>query len=250
MNRVVSVLAERPHVALARIWLIGKADLCANCLMTGRCLERNRCLQLAASAGFRRPDERPDWSRLDGEYARIPLGFGKVGRVGMTGEPIVVKDFAGDPSWQVRYQWAAHQQIRGLNIQPIKFKEQMLGVLAIFTCIPTPEEGPVWLRIFADEIAGALVNAQAFEQIERLQAQLEAQNTFLAQEVREARALGDLIGSTPPMQQLVRQIEMVSRTDATVLVLGESGTGKELVAREIHRLSLRRERPLIRVNCA
>ena len=250
MNRVVSVLAARPHVALARIWLIEKGDLCAGCLMAPRCPDPARCLHLVASAGFRRPDERPDWSRIDGEYARIPLGIGKVGRVGATGEAIVVKDFTGDPSWQVRYEWAAHQQIRGLNIQPIKFKEEILGVLAIFTCIPTPEEGPIWLRIFGDEIAGALVNARAFEQIERLQAQLEAQNTYLEQEVREARALGDLMGSNPAMEQLVRQIEMVAPTDATVLVLGESGTGKELVAREIHRLSLRRDRPLIRVNCA
>ena len=87
---------------------------------------------LVASAGFR-SDNRPDWSRLEGEYARIPLGVGKIGRVGATGEPIVVKDFGGDPSWLLRYQWAAHQHIRGLNVQPIKFKDEMLGVLAIFT---------------------------------------------------------------------------------------------------------------------
>ena len=135
MNRVVSVLAARPHVALARIWLIEKGDLCADCLMAPRCPDPARCLHLVASDGFRRPDERPDWSRMDGEYTRIPLGIGKVGRVGASGEAIVVKDFAGDPSWPVRYEWAAHQQIRGLNIQPIKFKEEMLGVLAIFTCI-------------------------------------------------------------------------------------------------------------------
>jgi transcriptional regulator with GAF, ATPase, and Fis domain len=52
------------------------------------------------------------------------------------------------------------------------------------------------------------------------------------------------------MQRLLRQIEMVAPTDATVLILGESGTGKELVAREIHRRSRRNNRPLIRVNCA
>jgi transcriptional regulator with GAF, ATPase, and Fis domain len=250
LNRVVAILAERPHVALARIWLVDKGDLCASCLMAARCPNHDRCLCLAASAGFRRPEARPVWSRVDGEFSRIPLGAGKVGRVGLSGEAIVVKDFAGDPSWLLRYDWASQQQIRGLNIQPIKFKEEILGVLAIFTCIPTPDEGPVWLRIFADEIAGALVNARAFEEIERLRLRLEAENTFLQEEVREARAFGDILGQTPVTRQLLRQIEMVAPTDASVLILGESGTGKELVARELHRRSRRNQHPLIRVNCA
>ncbi|HWI56135.1 MAG TPA: GAF domain-containing protein, partial [Bacillota bacterium] len=179
LHRVVTLLAERPHVALARIWLIRPGDNCASCELLSRCPRQAVCLHLVASAGSRRTENRPDWSRVEGEYARIPLGVGKVGRVGGSGEAIVVKDFVGDPSFMVRYQWAAHQQIRGLNVQPIKFKDEMLGVIAVFTSIPTPEEGPVWLRIFADEIAGAIVNARAFEEIERLRAQLELQNIYL-----------------------------------------------------------------------
>ena len=250
LKRVVAVLAERPHVALARIWLMNRGDECCGCGMISRCATQDSCLHLAASAGFRRTEGRPDWSRLDGEYSRIPLGVGKIGRVGATGEALVVKDFAGDPTSGLRYHWAAQEQIRGLNVQPIKFREEILGVLAIFTCIPTPAEGPAWLRIFADEIAGAIVNARAFEEIERLRSRLEIENAYLQEEVREARALGDLLGQTGAMQNLHRQIEKLAPTDATVLILGESGTGKELVAREIHRRSGRAERPLIRVNCA
>ncbi len=250
LERVVQVLAERPHVALARIWLLRPGGNCDSCDMRTRCESRQVCLHLVASAGFRRTENRPDWSRLDAEYSRIPLGVGKVGRVGATGEAVVVKDFAGDPSWLLRYRWASHQHIRGLDVQPIKFKDEMLGVLAIFTCIPTPDEGPVWLRIFADEIAGAIVNARAFEEIERLRAHLEAENTYLQEEVRQAHAFGGIIGKHASMRRLLRKIEMVAPTDATVLVLGESGTGKELVARELHRLSQRSGRPLIRVNCA
>jgi transcriptional regulator with GAF, ATPase, and Fis domain len=250
MHRVVTVLAERPHVALARIWLADHGDLCASCHMATRCPNRDTCLHLVASAGAPGSDDRPDWSRVDGEFSRIPLGVGKVGRVGATGEAIVVQDFAEDPSWLRRYQWAARQHICGLNVQPIKFKQEILGVLAIFTTIPTPEEGPAWLRIFADEIAGAIINARAFEEIERLQTHLELENTWLQEEVREARAFGDIIGQSPSIRQLLRQIELVAPTDASVLILGESGTGKELVAREVHRLSRRAEHPLIRVNCA
>jgi transcriptional regulator with GAF, ATPase, and Fis domain len=250
MHRVVTILAQRPHVALARIWQIDQGDLCASCRMAARCPDRTRCLHLVASAGAPGSDDRPDWSRVDGEFSRIPLGVGKVGRVGATGEAIVVQDFAEDPSWLRRYQWAARQHISGLNVQPIKFKQEILGVLAIFTTIPTPDEGPAWLRIFADEIAGAIVNARAFEEIERLQAHLELENTYLQEEVREARAFGDIIGQSPSIRQLLRQIELVAPTDASVLILGESGTGKELVAREVHRLSRRADHPLIRVNCA
>ncbi len=123
-------------------------------------------------------------------------------------------------------------------------------MLGVFTTFPTPAEGPTWLRIFADEISGAIMNARAFEQIERLQAQLEQENQYLQEEVREAGAFGDIIGQTQAIRQLLRQIELVAPTDATVLVLGESGTGKELVAREVHRLSRRAQHPLIRVNCA
>lgn len=250
LNRVVSLLAARPHVALARIWLVDAGDLCPSCQMLARCHNRSTCLHLVASAGARHIEDNPDWSRTDGEFQRIPLGSGKIGKVGATGDPIVVKDFAEDPSWLVRYQWAARQQIRGFDAQPIKFNDKILGVLAIFTSIPTPDEGPDWLRILADHIAVALVNARAFEEIESLRAHLELENVYLQEEVREARAFGDIIGQNAAMQQLLRQIEMVAPTDATVLVLGESGTGKELVAREIHRRSRRAEHPLIRVNCA
>jgi transcriptional regulator with GAF, ATPase, and Fis domain len=250
LKKVVTVLAERPHIALARIWLMDRGDICASCHMAARCPDRTACLHLVASAGAPGSDGRPDWSRVDGEFSRLPLGIGKVGRVGATGEAIVVKDFADDPSWLRRYQWAARQHIGGLNLQPIKFKHEILGVLGVFTRIPTPEDGPVWLRIFADEIAGAIVNARAFEEIERLQAHLEIENTYLQEEVREARAFGDIIGKTASIQQLLRSIELVAPTDASVLILGESGTGKELVAREVHRLSRRADRPLIRVNCA
>jgi transcriptional regulator with GAF, ATPase, and Fis domain len=250
LDRVVAMLAGRPHVALARIWLIRPGENCGSCDMAPRCEKRDHCLHLVASAGTRRVEGRPDWSRIDGEYSRIPLGVGKVGRVGSSGEAVVVKDFSGDPLWGIRYAWAAHQQIRGLDVQPIKFRDEILGAIAVFTSIPTPDEGPVWLRIFADEIAAAITNAKAFEEIERLRAQLELQNIYLQEEVREAKAFGDIIGQHPAMQRLLRQIEMVAPTDATVLILGESGTGKELVAREVHRRSARAVSPMIRVNCA
>ena len=77
------------------------------------------------------------------------------------------------------------------------------------------------------------------------------ENRRLSQEVRRGTGDSDpMIGSAPAMKELRELIERAAPTEATVLVTGESGTGKELVAREIHRLSRRRARPMVQVNCA
>ena len=68
--------------------------------------------------------------------------------------------------------------------------------------------------------------------------------------VETAFAFGEIIGQGRAWRQIAGQIEIVAPTDATVLVLGETGTGKELIARELHRRSRRRDKPLVRVNCA
>jgi transcriptional regulator with GAF, ATPase, and Fis domain len=140
--------------------------------------------------------------------------------------------------------------VRAFNGQPIIFQNEVLGVLAQFNRIPNPEQSPAWLRIFADHIGAAIANARAYEEIEKLKSRLELENTFLQEEVQEAKAFGEMVGQSGALKQLLRQVEMVAPTDATVLILGESGTGKELVAREIHKRSQRGDRPLIRVNCA
>src|SRR5258705_4344441 len=67
---------------------------------------------------------------------------------------------------------------------------------------------------------------------------------------RVAAASGEIIGQSGAWRLIIRQVEMVAPTDATVLVLGETGTGKELIARELHRRSRRKDKPLVRVNCA
>ena len=91
---------------------------------------------------------------------------------------------------------------------------------------------------------------RAFEEIQRLKAQVEQQNAYLREEVVEAKAFGDLVGQSAALSQVVSQIDLVAPTDASVLLLGETGTGKDLVAHEIHRRSRRCDKPLIRVNCA
>lgn len=67
---------------------------------------------------------------------------------------------------------------------------------------------------------------------------------------RTAKNHNEIIGQSAAWRQIIRQIEMVAPTDATVLILGETGTGKELIARELHQRGRRKDKPLVRVNCA
>ncbi|MCH7623024.1 MAG: sigma 54-interacting transcriptional regulator [Nitrospinae bacterium] len=91
---------------------------------------------------------------------------------------------------------------------------------------------------------------QAEEEIQHLRDQLELENAYLNEEVLKAQAHGDIIGASHALENILRQIEMVAPTEASVLITGESGTGKELVAREIHNQSSRSKRTMIKVNCA
>ena len=78
---------------------------------------------------------------------------------------------------------------------------------------------------------------------------LESQNIYLREELISEFSSGEIIGSSAPMQEVFRNIEMVAGTDSTVLLLGETGTGKELIARAIHRRSSRKDGMMVKVNC-
>src|SRR4051812_39322266 len=85
--------------------------------------------------------------------------------------------------------------------------------------------------------------------IEQEKARLEAQNTYLQEEIRSQHNFGEIVGNAANLLELLRQVEQVSRLESTVLILGETGTGKELIARALHDRSPRRSRALVKVNC-
>lgn len=247
---IVQRLADRPTVVLARIWLIRPGDICSTCRFREECPDQTRCLHLVASAGRSNVENKTEWKNTDGYFARFPLGVCKVGRIGKTGEQLVINEMDNNLAWIARPDWAKQEGIQGFHGQPIIYKGETLGVLAVFEREPVTDEATVWFRMIADHVAVAIANARAFEEIERLKAQLELENTFLKEEVLEAQNFGEIVGRSPAIANLVEQIELVAPTDATALISGESGTGKELVAREIHRRSQRKDHPLVRVNCA
>lgn len=250
LQRIAQGVASQDGIALARVWLIAPGDICAACPLRAECPDQTRCLHLAASCGHpSRVGE--NWSRLDGAFRRFPLGIRKVGRVGASGQGLLIKDVATDLQEFARHDWIREEKIVSFGCQPLIFRGEVLGVLAIFNRVPCDETSFAWLRTFADYAAVALANSRAFAEIERLREQLELENAYLREEVRESLpAAGRLVGDSAPLRHVVQQIELVAPTNANVLILGESGTGKELVAREIHDRSARAKRAMIRVNCA
>jgi len=100
------------------------------------------------------------------------------------------------------------------------------------------------------QVALAAENMLAFEEIDRLKAQAEQENVYLREELETEYNFHEIVGKSPALKKTLRQVEQVAPTDATVLICGETGTGKELIARAIHDASPRKDRTLVKVNCA
>jgi formate hydrogenlyase transcriptional activator len=90
----------------------------------------------------------------------------------------------------------------------------------------------------------------ALSQVERLKNQLQSENVYLREEILADHNFGEIIGSADSLKETMKKLGQVAATDTTVLIVGETGTGKELMARAIHNGSLRKSRPMVKVNCA
>ncbi|HXF93727.1 MAG TPA: sigma 54-interacting transcriptional regulator [Nitrospiraceae bacterium] len=140
---------------------------------------------------------------------------------------------------------------RMINL-PLLAGERCLGTLNIGSVQagePDPEDLE-FLRQVATQIAYAIANVQAYEEIDRLRRQLARENAYLVEEIKLTHNFGAMVGKSPAFRKVLSQAEAVGPTATTVLITGETGTGKELLARAIHELSPRRHNPFIRVNCA
>jgi transcriptional regulator with GAF, ATPase, and Fis domain len=120
-----------------------------------------------------------------------------------------------------------------------------------------PEEVIHRFRLLGEIFANALKRMEteqelqrAFSQIKHLKEQIEAENIYLREEIKDEHNFEEIVGKSDRLKYVLFKVEQVAPTDSTVLILGETGTGKELVARAIHNESGRKNRPLIKVSCA
>jgi transcriptional regulator with GAF, ATPase, and Fis domain len=220
-------LVEDLDVALARVWLVEPGDT---------------AMTLRASAGLS--------TRLDGTYARVPMGARKIGRIAETRTAMWTNDVThddriADPAW------ARDHGLVSFAGWPLTFRGALEGVLASFSRRPLRDAELARMALFAHQAAIAIKNARLFAEVRRLERRLEAENEYLRREV----AGGDddalaLLARCDGLRIVLDQVRQVAPTSTTVLLHGETGTGKELLARAIHELSPRRAGPLVRVNCA
>jgi formate hydrogenlyase transcriptional activator len=107
-----------------------------------------------------------------------------------------------------------------------------------------------FLQEVANQVALALENMRAYEEVAALKTRLEKENIYLQEEIRSEHNFEEIVGNSPALMSVLRSVDQVAATDSTVLILGETGTGKELIARAIHDRSARKERTLVKVNCS
>lgn len=112
------------------------------------------------------------------------------------------------------------------------------------------EENCQLLQHIADRIAIAVGNADAWRSMTDLQESLQQENHQLSEQLLSNLGVGDIIYQSQAMEDLLQQVDIVAKSDSTVLICGETGTGKEVIARAIHQLSPRRDKPLVKINCA
>jgi len=135
---------------------------------------------------------------------------------------------------------------------PLIHRGQAIGTLAVASRIEgafTQRETDMLVQI-ADQVAMAVSNAMVFRQIAELRDRLRQEKQYLEDEINLENRFEDIVGESGGLRQVLKQIETVAPTDATVLIQGETGTGKELLARAIHRLSPRNDKTFVKINCA
>ncbi|HEY0873189.1 MAG TPA: sigma 54-interacting transcriptional regulator [Vicinamibacterales bacterium] len=253
LQSIVDGLAQQTSVALARVWVTRPGDVCGSCQMQTVCPDHTTCLHLSASAGVSLTGDI--WSGIDGTFRRVPLGNAR-----MDFCPSPIRAIATDRGGQLLHvsacsQWADPEWIQQESIEsfaghPLVFRGETFGVLAVFRRALISEQEFAWLRMFANQAAAAVANARAFSELDRLRQQLESHNAYLKEEVNTALNFGRIVGRSASLRHILRQVDDVAATDATVLITGESGTGKELLAKEIHERGRRSQRPFVRVNCS
>ncbi|MCP3901079.1 MAG: AAA family ATPase, partial [Desulfobacteraceae bacterium] len=252
LKTIVESMVLRPHIALVRIWLKKQGDHCKDCHMASHCSKNIECLHLSASSGESICKKKNNWSSIIGPMKRVPINFSTIGRVADKKRALTKTEIENEIDWQEKDIWAKGEKIIGFGAHPLLYKDEMLGVIAIYSRIKADrvKEGKFWVQMIAHSAAATIANAKAFNEIDHLKSQLELENAYLKEEIKEASAFGDIIGKSPHLMNILNQIELVAPTNANVFIFGESGTGKELIAREIHKRSLRKKMPLIKVNCA
>ena len=183
----------------------------------------------------------------------MTFGFGTpAARAFATRKPLLVSRLDPDtfPSEIIRLVVA--EGMRSGCWLPLLSRQRVLGTLNVLSRREnafTPEDLEL-LRQVSNQVAIAVENGLAFQQIAELKDKLAEEKLYLEDEIRSQYNFEEIIGESAVWKRVLEQVETVAPTDSSVLILGETGTGKELIARAIHNLSGCRDRTFVKLNCA
>jgi len=178
------------------------------------------------------------------------------------GNDIVISDVKELPPVEAHFEieYCRNIGIQSFIILLIQVQDAPLcaiGLDAIRTQRIWSHEDQSRLRLIGEIFANAIARKhsdlelrETYTEIKELKEQLEAESTYLQEEIKLEHNFENIIGQSEELKYVLYQVEQVAATDSSVLILGETGTGKELVARAIHKLNSRSNRVLVKVNCA
>jgi len=174
------------------------------------------------------------------------------GRVYRSGEPVLLQRLA-----DASYASETTKSLAQLGMQsgcwvPLLHHGNAIGTLGVLSRLEggfKQEDANILVRIGV-QVAMAMDNALAFRRMSELRDKLRQEKKYLEQEISLEHHFEDIVGESAGLKYVLKQIETVAPTTATVLIQGETGTGKELLARAIHRLSPRKDSTFIKLNCA
>jgi formate hydrogenlyase transcriptional activator len=194
----------------------------------------------------------PDSKGFIKEELMIPVDRSLPGKAFRTGEAVVVGKADPVEIHPEEFRLIAGEGFNSRCFLPLVSRERTLGILAL-TCIQEnvfSKNDVDFLIQIANQVAIAVENALAYQQIADLKDKLAQEKLYLEDEIRNDRNFEEIIGQSSSLLNVLQQVETVAPTDSTVLILGETGTGKELIARAIHNRSRRKDRTFVKLNCA
>ena len=201
-------------------------------------------LRLVTYAG---PYQRDDYSPIG---RVLELNDSPVGQAFSTRKAVVRSDLEAERQTSSEERAFSHG-FRSMCSLPLIVRGKSIGGITVGSLKKNhyTDADTQFLMEVASQVAIAVDNMRSYEEIEALKARFQSEAVYLQEEIKTEHNFEEIIGQSAPMRQLLRKIEQVAPTEATVLIQGETGTGKELLARAIHDRSRRKDRPLVKVNC-
>jgi formate hydrogenlyase transcriptional activator len=169
-----------------------------------------------------------------------------------TGKPVVARDTDIDRYPSPDFRRFVALGTRSACLVPLIARDRAIGTLDLGRMTDdawTPGDVEFLAQV-ASQIAMTVENSLAFRELAEIKERLATEKLYLEDEIRLDQNIGNMVGEGPAFQGVLKNIQTVAPTDATVLITGETGTGKELVARAIHELSGRSKGSFVKVNCA